>query len=101
MRWTLRRLGAASGEGEGAADGGAPNAGATVFPMRGVALFVRPERDAAHGYFNAELHSAWDCGADATGRGGAHGGTAFHLQSGGCSKRRLNVVVHSLVGPLL
>ena len=99
--WTLRRLGAASGEGEPAADGGARNAGATVLPMRGVALFVRPERDAAHGYFNAELHAAWDCGADATGRGGGHGGTAFHLQSGGCSNRRLEHVAKQLVTPLL
>ena len=73
------------------------NAGATVLPLRGLALFTRPERDVAHAFFKFELHGAWDCGAAAakgSGRGGAEGApTAFHLQSGGCSDRRIEKVI--------
>ena len=57
-------------------------------------MFVRAELDVAHGYFNSELHGAYDCGPHgARARGGQDGAeTAFHLQSGGCSERRLRWV---------
>jgi len=77
------------------------NAGATILPLRGLALFTRPERDVTHAFFKSELHGAWDCGADAKGggRGGAGGApTAFHLQSGGCSDRRIEKVMRWVKG---
>ena len=71
------------------------NSGATILPLRGLAFFVRPDRDVAHAFFRHEEHGAWDSGAGAVRGGrGLHSGvpTAFHLQSGGCSDRRLRVV---------
>ena len=75
---------------------GAPsaNAGATVLPLRGLALFRRPERDVTHAFFRDEEHGAWDSGMVGDGRGSADGwATGFHLQSGGASWRRLEAVL--------
>jgi hypothetical protein len=75
---------------------GAPsaNAGATVLPLRGLALFTRPERDVTHAFFRDEEHGAWDSGMVGDGRGSADGwATGFHLQSGGASWRRLEAVL--------
>jgi hypothetical protein len=72
------------------------NAGATILPLRGLALFTRPNRDITHAFFRTEEHGAWDAGAGSVmlGRGGIDGRpTAFHLQSGGASCRRLDKVI--------
>lgn len=72
------------------------NAGATILPLRGLALFTRPNRNITHAFFRTEEHGAWDSDAASVtlGRGGNDGRpTAFQLQSGGASRRRLDKVI--------
>jgi hypothetical protein len=84
--WTLRRLAPASEGRE------TPDAGATVLPLRGIAIHTRPDLDIVHAFFQQEEHGVWDDGAG-RGRGVVDGHeTAFHLQSGGASYKRLLAV---------
>ena len=84
---TLRWLGAGEAAAEAAAVG---NAGGTVLPFRGLAIFTRASRDVTHLYFKDEEHAAWDGGGEAGGGRGRQ--TAFHLQSGGASRKRVRAV---------
>ena len=89
--WTLREIEQLQQQLSGASSA---NAGATVLPLRGLALFTRPERDVTHAFFKNEEHGAWDSGMVSEGRGGVDGwATGFHLQSGGASRRRLRTVL--------
>ena len=93
--WTLRAWAGEAGA-SGAAGAAHPNAGGTVLPMRGVALFIQPDLDIAHAFFKHEEHGAWDAGPKAAGgmRGESEGKpSAFNLQSGGCSPRRFDGVL--------
>jgi hypothetical protein len=91
--WTLRRLAPVAPASEGRET---PNAGATVLPLRGLAIHTRPDWDIVHAFFQQEEHGAWDDGAG-VGRGVVDGHeTAFHLQSGGASYKRLLAVRKAL-----
>ena len=89
--WTLREIEQLQQQLSGASSA---NAGVTVLPLRGLALFTRPERDVTHAFFKNEEHGAWDSGMVSEGRGGVDGwATGFHLQSGGASRQRLRTVL--------
>ena len=70
--WTIRALRSLFAKSEGSVESldarprrAAPhesNSGATVLPLRGLALFTRPDRDITHAFFQREEHGAWDGG---------------------------------------
>ena len=66
--------------------------GATLLPLRALAFQLIPDLSIGHAFFRREWHAAYDGGVAAARsyRGGVGGRpTAFVLQSGGCSERRL------------
>lgn len=65
--WTLRWL--AEQASTPAFSDTSPNAGATVLPLRGLAIHTRPECDVTHAFFKHEEHGAWDSGGMASSRG--------------------------------